>query len=800
MGTTRSVRLMVCLLFSLAPAAGLTAGEVETPLAFLSSAAGIDKFATSVRYVYLEPAPAPQRPDRIVCKATFYPDCCSEKPCEIRSVYVRGGIAYKNWRPYHSLHLDVQNPQDVNISIALELRAGTDAFMQRFDVPTGGWTTLTVPLEQAAKSVKLDRISELRIFASPETVKSPTVLYLDAPRLAGGDPALAQKARAAEDATAAERVPAPPPRYPASAEAASLETDAKRTIRVEKDVPVAAETEVLVVGGGLAGVAAAVSAARNGARTMLVERSGALGGMATLNLVPPALSIGLTGGLVKEMDERLKAVGGDAQRRNPEFIKLVLLDMLRDAGAKSLLYTLATGAIVEGGAVKGIIVESKGGARAILSKVVVDCTGDADIAAFAGAPFEIGRGRDTETQAVTLVFLLANVDTAAALKFTRDREAVSEAIRRARKDGTLQNAPNAAGLVCEAVVSGPHGVINVNSINVPAVDGLNPRDLTYAHIQCLREIVELAKFFQKNVPGCQDCYLIQTGSYMGIRESRRIVGEYVLTGADLIEGRLFPDAAARGYYFIDIHNADHTGDAGGARLSLPYDIPYRCLVPKNIDGLLVAGRPISVDHVAHGSTRVMGTTMHVGQAAGIAAALAVKLGVAPRRIEGAQVQAEMRKAGAWPDYLKRVPDNLALQKNGTKIEVDSVLKLGPRPEGAIDGVILEGSLSRWVSDDTPEPHWLTLTFAKPESFRRVVLHFWNFEGGKSAALPYVPTKYQIQCDRNGQWEDIVREENNTRLDPEYTFAPVTSQKLRLFVTKVREKDRIVRLREIEVHP
>jgi hypothetical protein len=499
------------------------------------------------------------------------------------------------------------------------------------------------------------------------------------------------------------------------------------------------------------------------------------------------------------MDERLKAVGGEAQRRNPEFIKLVLLDMLHEAGAKVLFYTLATDAIVEGNQLKGIIVEGKGGPKAILAKVVIDCTGDADIAAYAGAPFEMGRGRDTETQAVTLVFLLGNVDTRAAFKLLHDKEAMSAAFRQARKDGHLKDAPNATGVVCAPVVSGEHGAINVNSINVPAVNGLDLSDLTYAHIQCLREIVELTKFFQKYVPGCKDCYLIETGSYLGVRETRRIVGEHMLTGSDIIAGKTFPDAVARGFYPIDIHTADSTGDAGGARLSQPYDIPYRCLVPKNIEGLLVAGRPISVDHVAHGSTRIMGTTIALGQAAGTAAAIAVKSGISPRQVDGSKVQAALRAAGAWPDYLKRVPDNLALKKNGTAVEVDSVLPNAPSPDGAIDGLIIDGSLSRWVSAQTLGPHWLTLTFARPETVRRVVLHFWTVEGAKNS-LSYVPTQYQIQYERDGQWVDIVAERNNQKLDPEYTFSPVTAQRMRLFVTKVRGTDTTVRLREVEVHP
>ena len=196
----------------------------------------------------------------------------------------------------------------------------------------------------------------------------------------------------------------------------------------------------------------------------------------------------------------------------------------------------------------------------------------------------------------------------------------------------------------------------------------------------------------------------------------------------------------------------------------------------------------------------MGTTMAVGQAAGTAAAIAVKSGVAPRQVDGAEVQKALAAAGAWPDYMKRVPDNLALKKNGTKAEADSFLgrNTPPNADGAIDGLIIDGSQSRWVSAETPCPHWLALTFARPESVRRVVLHFWIMDESKDP-LHFVPTEYQIQYERDDQRVDLAAERNNQKPDPEYAFPPVTARRLRLFVTKVRGADTIVRLREIEAH-
>jgi hypothetical protein len=192
--------------------------------------------------------------------------------------------------------------------------------------------------------------------------------------------------------------------------------------------------------------------------------------------------------------------------------------------------------------------------------------------------------------------------------------------------------------------------------------------------------------------------------------------------------------------------------------------------------------------------------MAVGQAAGTAAAIAVKSSVSPRQVAGGRVQAALRTAGAWPDYMKRVPDNLALKRNGTNAQADSVLDRNtvPTPDGAIDGLIIEGSQSRWVSGESPCPHWLTLTFARPETVRRVVLHFWAPDNPKEA-LHYTPAEYQIQADRDGQWTDLVAERTNQKLDPEYAVSAVTTPRLRLYVTKVRGNDTIVRLREIEVY-
>ncbi len=559
--------------------------------------------------------------------------------------------------------------------------------------------------------------------------------------------------------------------------------------------PVVATPEVLVVGGGLAGVAAAVTAARMGADALLVERTGALGGMATSGLVPPAFRPDLSQGLVADFCRRLDEIGGPAENRNPELMKYVLLQMMQESGARLMLYSLAVDAIVRNSVIRGVIVENKSGAQALLANIVIDCTGDGDVAAWAGAPFEIGRGRDDETQTQTLVFLLGNVNTRELLPA---RSQLPDLVRTARSAGDFQSR-FAGGAAIQPVVVGEHGVVNVNSINIPQVSGLKVEDLTYAHVEAHMEAVQLVDFYRKYVPGCQDCYLLSTAELIGVRESRRIVGEYVLTGEDVLAGAEFRDGIARGFYPLDIHGADATGDAAGARLAKPYEIPYRCLVPQRIDNLLVAGRCISADHVAHGSLRVMGTTMPLGEAAGCAAALCLARGCTPRELDGRRVRRMLRSLGAWPRYGLHVPDNLALAAHGTVAVADSVLPTHGLPAAnAIDGLVTRGQESRWLSDRTAPPHWIELHFPQPTEFDRVKLHFYS-HAGDPYNPQYASPEFEVQVRRKDAWHTVARVRDNEDLRPEVVFGAVTAQVMRVLFTVPCQSDNIVRLREIEVH-
>ncbi|MFW6163654.1 MAG: FAD-dependent oxidoreductase, partial [Planctomycetota bacterium] len=510
--------------------------------------------------------------------------------------------------------------------------------------------------------------------------------------------------------------------------------------------------------------------------------------------VPPAMRPKLTHGLVAEFDRRMQDKGGATQSRNPELMKQVFLEMVQEAGVKLLFYTLATDAIVEEGVIRGVIAETKAGPQAFLGGIVIACTGDGDIAARAGAPFELGRGRDSETQAMTLVFLLGNVDTS---KIARG-EAFRKIVHQARKDGALTGVPYGGGAAIAPVVRGPHGVVNVNSVNIPMVSGLRPDDLTYAHVECHREIMAFVEFFRKYVPGCQDAYVLATGASIGVRESRRILGEYVLTGADVLTARRFPDDVTRGFYPLDIHGADRTGDGAGARLRRSYGIPYRCLVPRKIDNLLVAGRCISTDHIAHGTIRVMGTTAALGEAAGTAAALCIRERVAPRDLDFDLLAAALKRHDAWPEPEEKVADNYALVTRGAKATADSYLPGRPRTAvGAIDGIVTQSQASRWLSDDSEEPHWLVIDFGQPRRISRVRLYCYDPE---NAGNRYVLADYQLQVDAGqGTWRAVATIEGNAEARPLHTFEPVTTRRLRLHITRACRADSIARLREIEVH-
>ncbi|HEY7204535.1 MAG TPA: FAD-dependent oxidoreductase [Methylomirabilota bacterium] len=445
---------------------------------------------------------------------------------------------------------------------------------------------------------------------------------------------------------------------------------------------IAATCDVLVVGGGPAGLGAALGAADAGADVVLVERHAFLGGNATAALVMPLMSFhtqrgapppgraadlmpqdhgpgdAVVKGALRRLLERLHAAEGSLRPSeqtgfvvpfDPEIFKLVALDLLDEAGVHVLLHALAT-AVIGLPRPDGVVFETKSGPIVIMARAVVDATGDGDIAALAGAPFEIGREGDDLVQPMTLMFRVVEFERTA---FAAYRQAHPDQWRGVHGLWDLVREASAAGelnLAREDILffGTPHErELSVNSTRVTGVLGTSVWDLTRAEWQARRQMRQIAAFLRKYVPGFERSYVAQSGVTIGVRETRRVTGDYALTAEDILGAHKFDDAIARGTYPIDIHNPQGKGTL---LMRLPpgdwYDIPLRCLLPQRVDRLAVAGRCISGTHEAHSSYRVMPIAMATGQAAGVAAALAAREGKAMRDVPADDVRDELRRQGA----------------------------------------------------------------------------------------------------------------------------------------------------------
>jgi len=424
-----------------------------------------------------------------------------------------------------------------------------------------------------------------------------------------------------------------------------------------RDVPVVAEVDVLVLGSGPGGIGAALEAGRSGARTMLIEQFGDVGGIATVGLMSHWAG-SADGGLFNEIIERSVAgrqdfeAGSGAGRNtiNPERLKTLLLTMLEEAGVEVLLYTTAAAPVMDGSRIAGAFLEGKSGRTAVAAKVVVDATGDGDIAARAGAPFTKGRKSDGRMQPLTLMFKVAGVDTERAV-FPGGFENNLEVPLGRVQDLAREHIPQPAGH-CLLYRSTLPGVVSCNMTNLIDTDATDSRQLTAAHVACRKQLDTIVDFLRRFVPGFEKCYVMTTAALVGVRETRHFEGEATLRAEDILEAKVFDDWVVPSARFnFDIHNLDGSGlDKDGAQRhfpkSGPYTIPYGCLVPKKIDQLLLAGRMISGTHKAHSNFRVMPICLNIGQAAGAAAAIAAKSGRTVRDIPAAEIQKHLIAHGA----------------------------------------------------------------------------------------------------------------------------------------------------------
>lgn len=391
-------------------------------------------------------------------------------------------------------------------------------------------------------------------------------------------------------------------------------------------------TDVLVLGSGPAGFAAAYTSAKNGAKVILVEQSGDVGGISTSGLM--SHWTGSCGSPLYYDILKRSSENNEGQFKNkitnlidPEKLKTLYLEMLDEVGCRLMLYTFAEDAICDGDKVLGASVINKSGKTDIYAKVIVDATGDGDIAARAGAEFILGRESDNKMQPATLMFKVGGVDYERAV-FLGSFESTYETPNGELQALAKEHIPYPAGHILTYKTTLP-GVVTCNMTNAVEIDGTVADDLTKATLVCRRQMDDIVKYLRKFVPGYENCFIISSASLIGIRETRHFKGKYTLNEQDILEAKVFDDYVVKDAYFnFDVHNItgaglDKTGVQKHFKQTKGYTIPYRCLLPEVKENLLLCGRNISGTHMAHSNFRVMPICIGIGEAAGAAAYISV---------------------------------------------------------------------------------------------------------------------------------------------------------------------------------
>jgi hypothetical protein len=465
------------------------------------------------------------------------------------------------------------------------------------------------------------------------------------------------------------------------------------------------EYDVVVVGGGTSGVSAAIASSRAGANTILIERLGTLGGQMNAS-GPPGFAYAymfnprreqIIGGIMEETHSRLLKAGHGLPHTTPDFRigysfslvdpdywGLMIFEMMTENSVNLLLHSMAVDAVKEGDHIKGIVVENVSGRQIVLGKVIIDCTGEGHVAARAGVPYEQVSKEELEPH--TISFAVDGVDWDKVLQYVKDnaeyefnplthpylnwtKEQLVERIRQVKDVREISNFMGYYSLRDAALAAGewhPYSGVGFfimprdnghlqalfqHSSQVDNADPTNVRDLTYCEIECRKQVIMALKFIKKYMPGFENSYLTRMCSELRIRESRRIIGDYILTKKDVAEARKFKDVIGKSSFSsgakhvatkdtLDLQGVVYPKDGGS------YDIPYRCLVPKAVESLLVAGKPISTDRDSY--ARFLQITMVTGQAAGVAAAVCSRKGLTPRQLEQdvAELQDILLKQGA----------------------------------------------------------------------------------------------------------------------------------------------------------
>ena len=420
-----------------------------------------------------------------------------------------------------------------------------------------------------------------------------------------------------------------------------------RLLETQRHIPVAGRSQILVCGGGPAGVAAALAAARAGATTQMIETAGCLGGVWTAGLLTKILDAGNKSGLMKEILTALaerghavaKQTGGTVY--DPELLKLLLEEMCVEAGVRIRLHTQLVGAVTDRqNRIVAIVTESKSGREAWTADRFIDCSGDGDLAAQAGCRFDVGHGSNCECQPMSLIALLTGVNPSEITEYTRETGAEAKPrLLKLMRDAGID--PSYSAPTLRHLHSGIFSLMTNHEYGVSATDA---GQITQATIRARAEVNEIVHGLRQLGGPWSNLAVVATAEQIGVREGRRIRGRYTITADDVVSGLRHDDAICRARFAIDVHNINPDGTnpdevsqrrAAGVR---PYDIPLPALIAADVDGLMMAGRCISGDFIAHSSYRVTGNAVPMGEAAGLTSAVSIQKGRMPHELSWEEVK------------------------------------------------------------------------------------------------------------------------------------------------------------------
>lgn len=424
-----------------------------------------------------------------------------------------------------------------------------------------------------------------------------------------------------------------------------------KMINFQKTLENLSEFDVAVIGGGVSGIGAAIECARQGVKVLLIERTGSLGGMLTAGHVSPPLGGFVKNTMADELLTKLNCVNGSGKSHDIENAKIVIADMLDKAGVTVYLGCSLADVIKQDNLITHAVITTQFGLKTVKAKIFIDATGDGVLSYLSGEKIEYGR-EDGLVQPMSIMFTIENVHPEQKLLCFHEEMDTPlkngnylDLCERASKTGELPSTVNIVRLY--------RGVKETERmVNATQVNGLNPliaQDLGMAHTILRKQMHQIVNFLKNNVEGFEDIKIKQSTEGVGIRESRRVICEYVMHSKDLLEGKRHEDVIVhKASFCLDIHNPSGAGQSeqkGRPKNCKPYDIPYRAILPLNTNNLLVAGRCISGTHRAHSSYRVMNICINVGQSAGIAAALSVKENLFPRKLDYKKIQAVLKQKG-----------------------------------------------------------------------------------------------------------------------------------------------------------